>query len=413
MSPLEVNLEEFEEFYNERINAQFFKIKRVIKKIIYDIRNILINIKKCGDHFLDSQDKIDQKSLRSLNLFSERVKSYVDEIEIPEEEEINYSNLIELINSIKKLFKSINEIARKSLPKFQKEVQTEIKELNYRTRQLQKKQAMLDSFLRKKYGDVKNAEDLLKKLPKLISLKENIENSKTDLDSFEGMAEETNNSLEKLNSELINLEKNELFKKLERERDKLFKLKIKINDEIGFKKALKKLKFELDKETIHISNINLNYLRDFLKDPVAMLIKESKDLPKFSALLVHLRHILEEGNMLNLKTDTKVKTIEQINKIFGEKTIHEFIEEFKDLRNQIKEIEKEIKEAGLSEKLKDVKNKISINTAKLEHIQLDIDRKNKDYSKYLESLKEEREILQKAISDILNEDLKINITFEF
>ncbi|TFG20196.1 MAG: hypothetical protein EU529_15240 [Promethearchaeota archaeon] len=413
MSPVEVDLEEFEEFYNERINEQFYKIKRATKKLIYDIRNSLIDIKICMDHFLDSQDKIDQKSLRSLNLFSERIKSYVDEIEIPEEEEINYSNLIELINSIKKLFKSINVIARKSLPKFQKEVQTEIKELNYRTRKLQKKQAMLDSFLRKKYGDVKNAEDLLKKLPKLISLKENIENSKSDLASFELMAEETNKSLEKLNSEIINLEKNELFKKLEREREKLFKLKIKINDEIGFKKALKKLKFELDKETIHISNINLNYLRNFLKDPVAMLIKESKDLPKFSALLVHLRHTLEEGNILNLKTDTKVKTIEQINKIFDKKIIHEFIEEFKNLRKNIKEIEQEIKDAGLSEKLKDFKNKISINTAKLEHIQLDVDRKNKDYTKYLESLKEEREILQKAISDILQEDLKINITFEF
>ena len=410
---IEVQLENFEEFYNERINIQFFKTKRATKKLIYDIRNSLIDIKVCMDHFLESQDKIDSKSLRSLNLFSERVKNYVDEIEIPEEEEINYSNLIELINSIKKLFKSINEIARKSLPKFQKEVQTEIKELNYRTRKLQKKQAMLDAFIRKKYGDVKNAEDLLKKLPKLFSLKENIENSKSDLNSFEAMAEETNNSLEKLNSELISLEKNELFKKLERERDKLFKLKIKINDEIGFKKALKKLKFELDKETIHISNINLNYLRDFLKDPVAMLIKESKDLPKFSALLVHLRHTLEEGNRLNLKTETKVKTIEQINKIFDEKIIHEFIKELKELRNRIKEIEKEIKDAGLLEKLKDVKNKISINTAKLEHIQGDVDRKNKDYTKYLESLKEEREILQKAIGDILQEDLKLNITFEF
>ena len=140
---IEVQLEEFEDFYNERINAQFFKTKRATKKLIYDIRNSLIDIKVCMDHFLDSAHKIDTKSLRSLNLFSERVKNYVDEIEIPEEEEINYSNLIELINSIKKLFKSINEIARKSLPKFQKEVQTEIKELNYRTRKLQKKQAML------------------------------------------------------------------------------------------------------------------------------------------------------------------------------------------------------------------------------------------------------------------------------
>lgn len=410
---IEVQLEEFEEFYNERINAQFFKIKRATKKLIYDIRNSLIDIKVCMDHFLESANLIDQKSLRSLNLFSERVKSYVDEIEIPEEEEINYSNLIELINSIKKLFKSVNEIARKSLPKFQKEVQTEIKELNYRTRKLQKKQAMLDAFIRKKYGDVKNAEDLLKKLPKLFSLKENIENSKSDLNSFEVIAEETNNSLEKLNSELISLEKNELFKNLERERDKLFKLKIKINDEIGFKKALKKLKFELDKETIHISNINLNYLRDFLKDPVAMLINESKDLPKFSALLVHLRHTLEEGNRLNLKTDTKVKTIEQINKIFDGKIIHEFIEDFKELNNLIKEIEKEIKDAGLLEKLKDVKNKISINTAKLEHIQGDVDRKNKDYMKYLNILKDERELMQKAIGETLEEEIKINITIEF
>jgi hypothetical protein len=365
------------------------------------------------DHFLDSSDKIDQKSLRSLNLFSDRIKNYVDEIEIPEEEEINYSNLTELISSIKKLFKSINEIARKSLPKFQKEVQTEIKELNYRTRKLQKKQVLLDTFLRKKYGDVKNAEELLNKLPKIFTLKENIEHSKIDLDSFGKMLEETKNSLENLNSKLIKLEKNELFEKLEEEQDKLFKLNIKINDEIGFKKALKKLKFELDKRTIHISNINLYYLRDFLKDPVKMLIKESKDLPKFSALLVHLRHTLEDGNKLSLKTDTKNKTIEQINKIFDEKIIHEYIEEFKELKNSIKEVEEKIKDAGLAEKLKEVKNKISINTAKLEHVQGDLDRKNKDYTKYLEALKEERENFQNLISDVLQEEVKIIITLEF
>ena len=154
---IEVELAEFENFYKERINIQFLKIRRATKKIITDIRGSLIDIKICMDHFLSSSEKIDQKSLRSLNLFSERVKSYVDEIEIPEEEDINYSNLMDLINSIKKLFKSINEIARKSLPKFQRDVQTEIKELNYRTRKLQKKQVILDTFLRKKYSDVKSA----------------------------------------------------------------------------------------------------------------------------------------------------------------------------------------------------------------------------------------------------------------
>ncbi|MFW9882163.1 MAG: hypothetical protein ACFFG0_54560 [Candidatus Thorarchaeota archaeon] len=410
---IEVQLEEFEDFYKEKINIQFFKTKKATRKIITDIRNQLVDIKICMDHFLESSDRIDEKSLRSLNLFSERVKNYVDEIEIPDEEDINHSNLTELINSIKRLFKSINEIARKSLPKFQKEVQTEIKELNYRTRKLQKRQVFLDTFLRKKYGDVKNAEDLLKKIPKLFSLKENIEHSKLDLDNFEKMLEETNNTLENLNSELIKLEKNELFKKLEEERDKIFKLNIKINDEIGFKKALKKLKFELDKGTIHISNINFNYLRDFLKDPVKKLSNESKDLPQFSALLVHLRHTLEDGNKLNLKTDTKNKTIEQINKIFDDKIIHDYIEDFKELKNKSKKIEEQIKDAGLAEKLKDIKNKISTNTAKLEHIQADLDRKNKDYMKYLESLKEEREGFQNLISDVLGDEVKINITLEF
>ncbi|MFX0186308.1 MAG: hypothetical protein ACFE8A_01085 [Candidatus Hodarchaeota archaeon] len=410
---IEVQLEEFEDFYKERINLQYTKIKKAIRKIIHDIRSTLIDIKVCMDHFLDSSDKIDQKSLRSLNLFSDRIKNYVDEIKIPEEEEINYSNLTELISSIKTLFKSINEIARKSLPKFQKEVQAEIKELNYRTRKLQKKQVLLDTFLRKKYGDVKNAEELLNKLPKIFTLKENIEHSKIEIDSFGKMLEETKNSLENLNSRLIKLEKSELFEKLEEEQDKLFKLNIKINDEIGFKKALKKLKFELDKGTIHISNINLYYLRDFLKDPVKMLINESKDLPKFSALLVHLRHTLEDGNKLSLKTDTKNKTIDQINKIFEEKIIHEYIEEFKELKDSIKELKEQIKDAGLAEKLIEVKNKISINTAKLEHVQGDFDRKNKDYTRYLGALKEERENFQNLISDVLQEEVKIIITLEF
>ena len=39
---VEVSLEEFEEFYNERLNDQFFKIRRAIKKIIETIISNLI-----------------------------------------------------------------------------------------------------------------------------------------------------------------------------------------------------------------------------------------------------------------------------------------------------------------------------------------------------------------------------------
>jgi len=410
---VEVALEEFEEFYRERLNYQFLRIKKVAKKIISDIRDSLIDIKVSMDHFKESaSQKIDEKSLRSLNLFYERVKSSIEEIEIPDEEEIMYSNLNDLTNSIKKLFNTINEIARKSLPKFQKYVQPEIKELNYVTRKLGKKQGILDQFLRKKYGDVKSAEDLLKKLDKFYSLKENIEHAKVDLDNFEKELKEKEEILKNLNSELLNLQNNELFEKLENKKDELFQLRIKINDQLGFKKALKKLKFDLEKENIHIANFDLNYLKNFLKNPIASLMKERADLSNFTGTLVHLRHALEE-NKLNLKSDTKEKTIEQINAIFDQKTIHDDLDKLRYLREEVKEIEKEIEKAGLAQKLEDAKNQISINTVKLEHVQTDLDRRNKDYLRNLSALKQEREEFQNLIENVIQEPFKIKISFEF
>ncbi len=409
---IEISLEEFEDFYKKKINSQFSKIKRATQKLITNIRENLIEIKVCMDHFIKSgENKVDGKAQKSLHFFSDRMRKEIDEIEIPEED-IYYDNVNDLLNSIKKLFPTINEIARKAFPKFQKEVQTEIKELDYITRKLGKKQGILDEFLRKKYTDVREAEELLKKLPKLISLRDHIEKTRIELDEFENEHEEKKEVQEKLNSELIELEKNQLFKNLEDEEDNLFKLQLKINDEIGFKKALKKLKFELEKGTIHIPNIDLNYLKEFLKNPIRMLSNERKDLPKFTTLMVQLRHSLEE-NKLNLKSETKEKTIEQINSIFDEKKLQANIENYLHVKEKIKGIQNKIEEAGLTQKLDDLKNQISKISIKLERIENDKNRKNKDYTRYLSNLKVDRETFQNMAEHVLNEPVKIDITFSF
>jgi hypothetical protein len=409
---VEKNLEDFEEFFTEKINSIFAKIKRALKKLIIEIRDNLIEIKISLDHFIEvGKEKIDQKSQKSLNFFSDRIRKEIDEIKAPEDE-ITYDNTLDLLNAIKKLFITINEIARKSLPKFQKQVQPQIKELNYITRKLNKNTGDLDEFLRKKYTEVKDAEYLLKKLPKLFTLKENIENAKGDLEQFENELEERNDRQEKLNSQLIKLEQNELFKELELEKDKLFQLQLKINDEIGFKKALKKFKFELEKETIHVPNIDINYLRDFIKNPIRLLSAERKDLPKFTSLMVQLRHVLE-ANKLNLKSDTKQKTIDHINAIFEEKILQTNLENYLQLQEGIKSVEEKIKVAGLDDQLDDLKNDISINTVKLEHVTNDYERKNKDYTRYLNSLKEEREEFQSLAEGVLGENVKLNIVFTF
>jgi hypothetical protein len=222
----DVSIEEFEDFYKKKLDDLFIKIKRAVGKLISDVKEGLVEIKRCTDHFLESgTEKVDEKAQRSLRFFSEKIKKEIDEIELPEDE-ITYDNTLELLNSIKRLFNNINEIARKSLPKFKSEVQAEIKELNYFTRRLGKKQTTLEQFMRKKYTELKEAEYLLNKLPKLFSLRDNIESSKRDLDVFQRELAERKKKEEELNEKLVKLEKNDLFKKLEEERDKLFKLKI-------------------------------------------------------------------------------------------------------------------------------------------------------------------------------------------
>jgi hypothetical protein len=408
----EVSIEKFEDFYKEKLDDLFSKIKRAVGKLISDVKEGLVEIKRCTDHFLESgSEKVDEKAQRSLRLFSEKIKKEIDEIELPEDE-ITYDNTLELLNSIKRLFNTINEIARKSLPKFKSEVQAEIKELNYFTKRLGKKQTTLEQFMRKKYTELKEAEYLLNKLPKLFSLRDNIESSKRDLDVFQRELAERKKKEEELNEKLVKLEKNDLFKKLEEERDKLFKLKIDINDKLGFKKALKKMKFNLEKGDIHVSNVDLNYLRDFMKDSIRTLMNESSDLTRFSSLLVQLRHILED-NKLNLKTDTKDKTIEQINTIFNNKQIYDQIESVRQIDESIIQIENEIKAAGLASQLEALKNEISANAAKLEHLESDLDRKNKDYMRHLSALKDEREEFQNSISEVLNEEVKVTISFSF
>jgi len=409
---IEILLEEFEDYYKEQLESQFFKVKKAVKKQLSDINESLLEIKVCTDHFIEAgEGKIEEKALKSLHLFSDKIRKEIDEVGVPEED-ITYDAMYNLLSSLKKLFTNINDIAKKSVPKFQKELQAEIKELSYITRKLGNKQKDLDEFLRKKYTDVKDAEYLLKKLPKLFTLKENIENAKSDLDKFEKELEERQSEQGNLTEALKKIERNELFGELDQLEAKLARLRMNVNNQFGFKKALKKLKFELEKDTMHIPNINIYFLKDFLKNPINTLVKESRDLPKFSALLIQLRHILED-NKLNLKSDVKDKTIHQINSIFDEKTIQNEIDNIKTTRSEIDDTKKKIEQEGLAVKRDEIKNKISLNTVKLERLENDLDRKNKDYLRYLSSLKNEREGIQKSIKNHTNQEVKLNITFNF
>ena len=116
---------------------------------------------------------------------------------------------------------------------------------------------------------------------------------------------------------------------------------------------------------------------------------------------------------LNLKSDTKEKTIEQINAIFDERKLQENIENYLEIKEKIRQIKSEVENDGLAQKLENIKNQISITSIKLEHIENDLNKKNKDYTRYLSNLKDDREEVQTLVEQVIHEPVKIEITFTF
>lgn len=390
----------------------FFKVKRKAQKMIESIDEGLNDLKKSIDRMENSEAKenLDQKANKSLQYFNERIKKDINEIDIPEE--MTYESLSELLKAIKKLFELINDISKKTIPKFQKDFQVEIKDLHYHTRKLGQKGGMLDKLLREKFKSVREAEHLLNRLPKLFALKNNIEHAKSSINEIEKEKEEVAKLLESLESELLKLEDNELFKKQSELNNALFNLKIDLNDSLKFKKALKKLRVELERGNIKLRNISLNDIKEFLKDPIVSLCKDSKDLRKLSNLLVQLRLSLE-SNELNLKTTKKETTIEQINQILSGNKLKENVERFKQTQEEMRNLEKQISEIGLSKKLTQIKEKIASTSLKKEHLENDFKKKTEDYLSYLKKLKEERERFSKLVEDKTEEKVKIEIIFTF
>ncbi len=390
----------------------FSKVKGKAQKLIDSIDESLIDLKKSIDRMEKSEAKenLDQKANKSLSYFTERVKKDINVIEIPED--MTYEKLSSLLKEIKKLFELITDISKKTIPKFQRDFQVEIKDLHYYTRKLGQKGGILDKFLREKYKKIREAENLINKMPKLFAIKNNIENTKISINEIGNEKEDVAIQLKSLKNELIKFEDHVLFKKQLDLNNSLFNLKIDINDNLKFKKALKKLRVEIERGNIKLRNISIDDIKDFLKDPIANLCKDSKDLRKLSDLLVQLRLTLE-SNELNLKTTKKETTIEQINQILSGNELKENIEKYKNLQEEFRNSEKQINDIGLSKNITQLKEKIATISLKKDHLENDFKKKNDDYHSYLKKLKEEREKFSKMVEDITDKKIKIAITFTF
>ncbi|MCP4764282.1 MAG: hypothetical protein GY870_21085 [archaeon] len=411
---MEIKLEELDSWYTEQLDEYYFKYKRNLSKLLEKIEKSMVNLKVAVNKMIERKDQVelDEKSEKYLDRFYNKVKGDISEINVPEKP--TYSNVSKFLDEIKKLFQNIHEAGRKNIPRFAEQFKIELKEIDMITRKISDNLFAIDKFLRKKYGDVKEAESLSKKFGKLENLVERIQNTKATLDNLKGQRDSEQNILAKMEEELIEIESNPLYAEKSKLDKELVKLRMEFDSKLKFKKALKKLKKKIEKSG-SFKGITPDQLRKYLSNPITTIVNDGEKHPQLTEFLVQLRYLLEnESSVLQLKADTRNKTLANIEQIVSKNILKDLILHYNRNNQRIEELNKELDKEQLSSRLEKLKEKISDKTQATEHMIGDLNHKSNEYRGLLEKLKEEREDICSKIKNYVEiDDIKIQITLNY
>jgi len=278
------------------------------------------------------------------------------------------------------------------------------------TRKMSEQMAQIDDFLRKKYGEVKEAELVAKRFPKLQVLVDRIITSKQSLDNLSEQAKKLDQDLKSIESQIIEIEQNALYVEKSKYEKQLFDNKLNFDEQLKFKKALIKLKKKLESSGSY-KGITPDDVRKYISDPISSIAREGENHPGLSEFLIKLRYLLEnENQMLQIKADAKEKMLSNIDQIVSKGLLKPIISDYNRFTEELKRLNYELDKSNLNNKLTDLKDKISIRTQDLEHMDGDIKMRTQEYRTSLEKLKEEREDIQIKIKKYVNEDVKLQIT---
>lgn len=409
----ELTLDEVEQWYIDELEDVFFKEKKNLKKNLEKLDKFLVNLNHAVSKIKDREQdvELEEKMQKYLDRFYSKVKQNLESIEIPKNPRFN--DIMDLLNDFKKLFTVIHDAGRKNIKYFSEHFKLELKEIDLITRKIGEQMAKIDEFLRKKYGTVKEAENTLKKIPKIMQIKDRIEKSKGVLDNFKNQKNGLKTVLQNLEDKIIEIENNEIIIEKQKVENKLLELRMTFHDKLKFKKALKKLKRKLEGSG-SFKNLKVEQVKNYLSDPINTIVRDGENHPKLTAFLIQLRYLLESdsGSTLQLKSEVKNKTLQNIDKIVSKGILKENIQQYIELSAKNKELLKKSEESKLTSQLQSIKEKVSIRTQELEHLNGDIKHKSNEYRGLLEKLKEEREILQRQIKIFVDQDVKIQITLK-
>jgi phage shock protein A len=406
----EIPLEDLENYYTEQLNAFYAKQKKILKKIVERLEKYIVNLKNAIDKMRERKEtvELDEQAVRYVDRFYTKVKENLDVIIVPDSPTAD--GVYKLIDEIKRLFVNMNELGRKNIPRFAKEFQLELKEIDFITRKISEQYMRIDMFIRKKYEAPKLAESLSKQFPKLENIVERIIHTKSTVDNFNQDLEKLEKELKELEQGIIDIENNTLFQKQSELEKRLFDLRMDFDNKLKFRKALKKLKKKVDAGAFR--GITAEMVKKYISDPYNTISYEGENHPRLTEFLIQLRYMLEQGG-LNLKADAKNKLLQNIEQIVSKGVLKPIITDYKAIKAELQDIKDNREQKVLYDRLTELKDLYSIKTQELEHLKADANHKSSEYRSLLEKLKNDRDEIQEKIKEYIDQDITVKISLKF
>jgi DNA repair exonuclease SbcCD ATPase subunit len=421
---LEIDLSELNDWYSKRLNEIYMKDKKMLFRFVEMIKKEVSSINYSLDGWLSPSRKpnpeaepLDSKSKKVLERFIQKLKEYLSEIKFPAED-IKYSEAEDLINSIKKLFANYNDLGKKSVGFFMKQYSLEMKELQMFLGNIEKNFVQLDKYLRKKCKKLGEAEQITKNIPRLQTEIERLAQIKESLHSLEEKLNQKKMELEGYEKNYESLLDQKEILELENLRNQIRKYKAELDGKVKLGKVFKKLRKVLEENRSGLlRQFKVEDVKALSKDTVEFLMADGVKMPRFKEVLIAIRLLIEnietEGDVLQLSGDSREKALENIEQLLNQPIIPNMLEELYKYEAQREALEKIIKEKGYMEKITELKEKISVNSADLEHMTADYNRRKNEYSELIQKVKQLREKLQQDIKKEIKEDVKIKIQIAY
>jgi len=413
----EIELGKLEEWYSKKIEDRFKKEHKSFQKLfqiaereIAETLNALKSWTNPNRKQPENVAKLDEKNLKIMERFVERVIDFIKEIKMPfVHSKMSYENVSAFCDQVKKVYQTYNETGKRDIHRFYENYKLEIKELELHLSKVGEITQKIATFLRTNYQDGKTAEAVLQRIPRMQNSIERLAQAKTQIENADKEFATMQERMKNMEDKLFALGEDPILKEFEAlertEQSTMFEF----DDVLKFKKGFKKLHKLLEKQS-QVRGLTENEIRPYIKNPIEMIIQQGNKLPNLRDILLKFRIICEdEADPLQIKGELKSKILSNVNQIINENLLDPYINRIVEARSKKEELKKILIEKGIESQRADLKEKIALLTEEIEHFSNDLNRRKREYRELLEKVVADREDLHKTVKEQTGEMIKINV----